>query len=195
LKQKHKKNQRKSNELPHVEKKVAAVMESGRVDEIVEEYKKRILNRIDDEYNKNTKFSNKLADKIAQFGGSWKFIIIFGIILFIWMLFNTLAVTKSLHFDEQPFILLNLCLSFLAAFQAPIIMMSQNRQASRDKNESIVNFAINYRAEEEVDDMQGHLHRIEGDEMKRFEYLENELKSVKKLLLSIESELKNQNNK
>jgi uncharacterized membrane protein len=74
-------------------------------------------------------------------------------------------------------------------------MMSQNRQAARDKNESIVNFAINYRAEEEVDDMQGHLHRIEEDEMKRFEYLENELKAVKKLLLSIESELKSHNNK
>lgn len=111
------------------------------------------------------------------------------------MLFNTLALTKSFHFDEPPFILLNLCLSFLAVFQAPIIMMSQNRQAARDKNESIVNFAINYRAVEEVDDMQGHLHRIEEDEMKRFEYLESKLKTVKKLLLSIESKLKNQNKK
>ncbi|MDQ0201753.1 DUF1003 domain-containing protein [Neobacillus ginsengisoli] len=190
MKQKHYKNQPSSIKLPHDGNKVAALMESGRVDEIVAEYKRTILNRIDDEYNKNTKFSNKVADQIAQFGGSWKFINIFGIILFIWMLFNTLALTKSFHFDEPPFILLNLCLSFLAAFQAPIIMMSQNRQAARDKNESIVNFAINYRAEEEVDDMQGHLHRIEEDEIKRFEYLENELKTVKKLLLSIESEIK-----
>lgn len=190
MKQKHYKNQPSSIKLSHDGNKVAALMESGRVDEIVAEYKRTILNRIDDEYNKNTKFSNKVADQIAQFGGSWKFIIIFGIILFMWMLFNTLALTKSFHFDEAPFILLNLCLSFLAAFQAPIIMMSQNRQAARDKNESIVNFAINYRAEEEVDDMQGHLHRIEEDEMKRFEYLENELKTVKKLLLSIESEIK-----
>lgn len=190
-----KKKQRHSVELPHVEKKVAAVMGSGRVDEIVTEYKKRILNRIDDEYNQNTKFSNKVADRIAQFGGSWKFIILFGLILFIWMLFNTLSATKSLHFDGPPSILLNLCLSFLAAFQAPIIMMSQNRQAARDKNESIVNFAINYRAEEEVDDMQGHLHRIEDDEKKRYEYLESELKTMKKLLLSVEAELKIQNEK
>lgn len=72
-----------------------------------------------------------------------------------------------------PFILLNLCLSFVAAFQAPVIMMSQNRQASRDKHESIIDFTINYKAEQEIDDMQSHLH-----------WIENELLEVKKLLLA-----------
>jgi uncharacterized membrane protein len=62
-----------------------------------------------------------------------------------------------------PFILLNLCLSFIAAFQAPVIMMSQNRQAERDKHEAVIDFAINYKAEQEVDDMQHHLHQIEKD--------------------------------
>ena len=69
---------------------------------------------------------------------------------------------------------MNLCLSFIAAFQAPIIMMSQNRQAARDKHESIIDFAINYKAEQEIDDMQGHLHRIEG-----------ELTQIKQLLASL----------
>lgn len=61
--------------------------------------------------------------------------------------------------------MLNLCLSFIAAFQAPIIMMSQNRQAARDKHESIIDFAINYKAEQEIDDMQKHIHRIEDELM------------------------------
>jgi uncharacterized membrane protein len=61
----------------------------------------------------------------------------------------TLPVTPF-HFDTAPFILLNLCLSFVAAFQAPVIMMSQNRQASRDKHESIIDFAINYKAEQKL---------------------------------------------
>jgi uncharacterized membrane protein len=78
------------------------------------------------------------------------------------MVWNTLTFTKALHFDPAPFILLNLILSFTAAFQAPIIMMSQNRQAARDKREAMTNFAINYKAEQEINDIQGHLHRGEA---------------------------------
>ena len=77
------------------------------------------------------------------------------------------------HFDKPPFILLNLILSFIAAFQAPVIIMSQNRQASRDKHESIIDFAINYKAEQEIDDMQSHLHRMEA-----------EIMTIKQLLLT-----------
>jgi uncharacterized membrane protein len=79
-----------------------------------------------------------------------------------WIAVNTLEMTKAYHFDPQPFILLNLCLSFVAAFQAPVILMSQNRQAARDKRESIVDFAVNYRAGLEIDDIQAHLHRVEA---------------------------------
>jgi uncharacterized membrane protein len=123
-----------------------------------------------------TKWSDRLADNIASFGGSWKFISIFAVFLFVWLLWNTLPFINS-HFDPHPFILLNLCLSFVAAFQAPIIMMSQNRQAARDKHESVIDFAINYKAEQEIDDMQSHLHRIEG-----------ELKELKQLLSETHSE-------
>jgi uncharacterized membrane protein len=87
------------------------------------------------------------------------------------MIWNSLGFTK--HFDKPPFILLNLILSFIAAFQAPVIMMSQNRQAARDKHESIIDFAINYKAEQEIDDMQSHLHRMEA-----------EIMSIKQLLLA-----------
>lgn len=148
-----------------------------RIDHLVDHYEQHILRQIDEEYNIRTTPANRLADNIARFGGSWTFITVFGVFLICWMIWNSLPYTKPFHFDEQPFILLNLCLSFLAAFQAPIIMMSQNRQAARDKHESIVDFAINYKAEEEIDDMQRHLHRIE-----------NEMTEIKQLLLELRKE-------
>ena len=131
-----------------------------RVDALVDNYEAKIVDRLNDTYVRETRWSDRLADRIASFGGSWTFIIIFTIFLFIWMTWNVLSFTP--HFDRPPFILLNLILSFVAAFQAPVILMSQNRQAARDKHESVIDFAINYKAEQEVDDMQGHLHRIES---------------------------------
>ena len=77
------------------------------------------------------------------------------------MVWNSLTQTTALHFDVAPFILLNLILSFTAAFQAPFIIMSQNRQAIRDKHEAVVDFSINYKAELEIDDIQKHLHHLE----------------------------------
>ncbi len=131
-----------------------------RIDRLVDDYEERILNHLNQEYVRKTKWSDRIADKIATFGGSWKFIISFAVFLTLWMIWNVTVFTK--HFDSPPFILLNLILSFIAAFQAPIIMMSQNRQTARDKHESIIDFAINYKAEQEIEDMQGHLHRIES---------------------------------
>ena len=91
----------------------------------------------------------KISDKVASFGGSWKFIILFSIILFLWILFNTLAI-KSLEFDPYPFILMNLVLSCIAALQAPIIMMSQNRQEEKDRKRSENDYLINLKAELEL---------------------------------------------
>jgi uncharacterized membrane protein len=130
-----------------------------RIDRLVDDYEKSIMLDVDAKYVTRARRSDRIADSIAAFGGSWKFIGIFAVVLFLWVLWNTLPFLT--HFDPQPFILLNLCLSFIAAFQAPIIMMSQNRQASRDKHESIIDFAINYKAEQEIDDIQHHLHRLE----------------------------------
>ncbi|MEA4913664.1 MAG: DUF1003 domain-containing protein [Christensenella sp.] len=134
----------------------------SRIDKMVESYEKRVAARLDEDYVVHTKRSDRVADKVAAFGGSWTFIIMFGCFLLIWILINTLPFL-GIQFDPKPFILLNLILSFIAAFQAPIIMMSQNRQAARDKHESIIDFAINYKAEQEIDDMQKHLHRMEAE--------------------------------
>ena len=134
----------------------------SRIDKIVESYEHRVAARLDEEYELHTRRSDRVADKVAAFGGSWTFIILFASFLFLWILINVLPFL-GIQFDPKPFILLNLILSFIAAFQAPIIMMSQNRQAARDKHESIIDFAINYKAEQEIDDMQKHLHRMETE--------------------------------
>ena len=91
----------------------------------------------------------KISDKVASFGGSWKFIILFGVILFLWILFNTLAL-KNLEFDPYPFILMNLILSCIAALQAPIIMMSQNRQEEKDRKRNENDYLINLKSELEL---------------------------------------------
>lgn len=91
----------------------------------------------------------KISDKVASFGGSWLFIISFFIILFIWVVFNTFS-PKDLIFDPYPFILMNLILSCIAALQAPIIMMSQNRVEEKDRKRSENDYLINLKSELEV---------------------------------------------
>ncbi len=91
----------------------------------------------------------RISDKVARFGGSWKFIIIFGIVLVVWIMINTLVVVKF-RFDPYPFILMNLILSCIAALQAPVIMMSQNRQEEKDRMRAENDYLINLKAELEV---------------------------------------------
>jgi len=104
---------------------------------------------IDEETESQSTIGDRLADRIAAFGGSWKFIIIFAVIIFSWMFVNTyILVVKP--FDPYPLILLNLVLSSLAVFQAPIIMMSQNRQENRDRLRSDYDYQVNLKAELEI---------------------------------------------
>ncbi len=95
-------------------------------------------------------FGQRLSDHVAAVGGSWAFIISFGVVLFGWMLLNSKFVTGSEAFDPYPFIFLNLMLSTLAAIQAPIIMMSQNRQADKDRAAASHDYEVNLRAELEI---------------------------------------------
>lgn len=99
-------------------------------------------------------FGQRVADKVAAFGGSWTFIIIFGVILAVWVFINSAALFAK-HFDPYPYILLNLFLSMIASVQAPVIMMSQNRLSSKDRLKSDLDYEVNLKAELEV----AHLHR------------------------------------
>lgn len=97
-------------------------------------------------------FGERLADRVALFGGSWTFIIFFGLVLTAWVILNSyiLKMSGAAVFDPFPYILLNLFLSMLAALQAPIIMMSQNRQAAKDRLQATHDYEINLKAELEI---------------------------------------------
>ena len=104
-------------------------------------------------------FGDNLADAVARFGGSWRFIISFAAVLAAWVGVNIVMATRA--FDPYPFILLNLFLSMLAAVQAPIIMMSQNRQDAKDRLRSELDFAVNRKAEMEITQLAARLNRVE----------------------------------
>lgn len=106
---------------------------------------------LDDNDNPST-LGEQWADKVAEFGGSWTFIIFFGSVMLVWIGLNSLALRQH-AFDPYPYILLNLVLSCLAAIQAPIIMMSQNRQETKDRQRAQNDFLINLKAEVEIRDL------------------------------------------
>ncbi|MCA9908373.1 MAG: DUF1003 domain-containing protein [Anaerolineae bacterium] len=106
-----------------------------------------VYEQIDEEASLGDRF----ADKIATFAGSWKFIIMFLVLMVVWMGGN--LVLRELAFDRYPFILLNLALSTLAALQAPVILMSQNRQATKDRAQAENDYQINLKNEVEIADL------------------------------------------
>ncbi len=108
-----------------------------------------VSRNVNSELDNERTFGEKIADKVASFGGSWTFIGIFGGILLAWVMVNSLILVGS-AFDPYPYILLNLFLSMLAAIQAPIIMMSQNRQAARDRLDAAHDYEVNLKAELEI---------------------------------------------
>ena len=107
---------------------------------------------VEKEYEAQMTFGEHVADRVAHFGGSWTFIGIFGGVLLGWMAINTWLLVRH-PFDPFPFILLNLVLSTIAALQAPVIMMSQNRQAEKDRLEATQDYQINLMAEMEIRDL------------------------------------------
>lgn len=108
-----------------------------------------LSNKVDLEEIQNLTLGQKIADKVASFGGSWRFIILFGVFIFIWISINIFWFSNK-GFDPYPFILLNLILSCIAALQAPVIMMSQNRQEEKDRERAKKDYMINLKSEIEI---------------------------------------------
>ena len=106
------------------------------------------------EFEKSLTFGQRLADKVAAFGGSWTFISVFLAAMLVWMALNSWLLAGKEVFDPYPYILLNLVLSMLAALQAPVIMMSQNRVAAKDRMDAAQDYEVNLKAEVEIN----HLH-------------------------------------
>lgn len=107
-----------------------------------------ITHDVNESFDAKLTFGQRLADRVAVFGGSWTFIIAFGVVLAVWTGLNLTLGREA--FDPYPFIFLNLMLSMLAAIQAPIIMMSQNRQSQKDRLDAANDYQVNLKAEIEI---------------------------------------------
>jgi uncharacterized membrane protein len=136
---------------------------------------------ISKQFERKLTFGERLSDHIAEFGGSWKFLITFGAVIFVWIGANAvLLATRA--FDPYPFILLNLILSCLAAVQAPIIMMSQNRAETRDRLRAENDYKVNLKAELEI----RHLHE-KIDHLLRRQY--NRLFEIQQIQIELLQEI------
>ena len=119
------------------------------IDSIVEV--EPIAENVNKIFTEQLSFGQRLADRISAFGGSWTFVIIFLVVLVIWMLVNSIyLVSPKVPFDPYPYILLNLILSTVAALQAPVIMMSQNRQTQKDKLDITENYKVSLKTDLEI---------------------------------------------
>lgn len=126
---------------------------------------------------KNETFGERLADRVAQLGGSWGFIIVFTGMLAAWVIVNTIVLARfGGGFDPYPYIFLNLILSMVAALQAPVILMSQNRQAARDRLAAGLDYEINLKAEVEIMSLHDKLDRI------RLERLEAQIEDLNRFV-------------
>ncbi|HUX31845.1 MAG TPA: DUF1003 domain-containing protein [Thiobacillus sp.] len=145
----------------------------GELDELEQEVVKSLQDNallsenLNEEYEKTLTFGDRIADKVAAFGGSWKFIIWFFVFFAVWILTNTVLVFLR-PLDPYPFIFLNLLLSLLAAIQAPIILMSQNRQEDRDRIRAENDYQVNLKSEMEVRIISEKLDQLLHQEMRRF---------------------------
>src|SRR5713226_8282383 len=140
-----------------------------------------LSNDISKQFEKKLTFGERLSDRIAEFGGSWKFLITFFSVLVVWIIINGVILLTH-AFDPYPFILLNLILSCLAAVQAPVIMMSQNRAEARDRLRAENDYKINLKAELEI----RHLHE-KIDHLLRRQY--NRLFEIQQIQIELLEEL------
>ena len=139
---------------------------------------------LEKQFEKKLTFGERLSDRIAEFGGSWKFLIIFGAVLVGWIILNAVFLLNR-GFDPYPFILLNLILSCLAAVQAPVIMMSQNRAEARDRLRAENDYKVNLKAELEI----RHLHE-KIDHLLRRQY--NRLFEIQQIQIELLEEISRQ---
>lgn len=132
----------------------------------------------------------KLSDQVAQFGGSWRFIIIFSVFLALWMMLNVF-ILQNKGYDPYPFILLNLILSTIAAIQAPVIMMSQNRKEERDRQRAEDDYMVNLKSEIELRNLHEKIDLLMAEQMKNlFEIQQTQIEKIDELDKKLKDHLK-----
>ncbi len=145
-----------------------------------------LTDKIDAEDEKVLTTGQRIADKVTTFGGSWTFIISFGVLIFIWITLNVYWFLNR-GFDPYPFILLNLILSCIAALQAPVIMMSQNRQEEKDRERAKKDYMINLKSELEVRTLHEKIdHFVMDQQMELFELQKVQIEMMQDILKKIE---------
>lgn len=162
---------------PHIALDLLAVL-GRRLRATDELLRTQVSRNVNEEEEDRLTFGQRIADKVAEFGGSWTFIILFGCTMAAWMSMNVLLGKRA--WDEYPFILLNLMLSTLAALQAPIIMMSQNRQAYKDRLKADLDYQVNLKAELEVAQLHNKVDKIYEAMQAHFARAEKEKKSAER---------------
>jgi len=144
-----------------------------------------ISRNVNKEYEEKLSAGEKIADRVAAFGGSWTFIIIFLAVLFSWIILNSFILLYSRKvFDPYPYILLNLVLSMIAAIQAPVILMSQNRQATRDRMDASHDYEVNLKAEIEILSLHEKIDEMREKQLSDLIQLQNDQLNMLKQLLS-----------
>lgn len=142
----------------------------------------RVARDVVREFDAGLTFGERVADRVASFGGSWTFIFIFLLILVVWMLVNTFVLARQ-AFDPYPYILLNLLLSCIAALQAPVIMMSQNRMAEKDRIQAKHDYEVNVKAELEILQLQEKVNELrERDWIALIEMQQRQIELLERLL-------------
>lgn len=172
-------------EVVHLHKLAELVQQSIKEEELLSA---RLLEL---EQDAEMSFGQRLADSVAEFGGSWTFISVFFAILLGWIILNTVILSAQ-SFDPYPFILLNLVLSCIAAIQAPIIMMSQNRREDKDRRRARGDFMVNMKAEIEVRSLHSKVDLLMAEQMGTlFKVQESQLEMLQKIQSLIEEKMKN----
>lgn len=132
-------------------------------------------------------FGQRAADKIAKFAGSWAFIFSFSALLILWMVGNVILAKHA--FDPYPFILLNLVLSCVAALQAPLIMMSQNRQEEKDRRRAENDYKVNLKTEIMIEDIHGKMNRILARQAILMKLMKIDESTMKQITLEMQEEM------
>lgn len=147
----------------------------------------RVARDVTREFDEQLTFGERIADRVASFGGSWTFIFIFLGGLILWMIFNTFVLARQ-AFDPFPYILLNLILSCVAALQAPVIMMSQNRMAEKDRVQAKHDYEVNIKAELEILQLQEKINELRShDWIRLIEMQQKQIELLERLLAETEA--------
>lgn len=166
-----------SSESAHLEKLKTIVVQAINEEKLLSDK----LAEFEERSDGTTPLAGRVADKVAAFGGSWRFILLFAAIMLLWIFGNIFLLSKP--FDPYPFILLNLLLSTIAALQAPIIMMNQNRKEEKDRQRAINDYMINLKSEIEVRNLHDKIDLLMTEQMKTlFEIQKTQLELMEEVL-------------